>query len=246
MGSIIEVFPRGGRRGLAWRSVPLPGTGRVRVRHARLEDYAAIRALQREAAPQLAGSTLRHLESQRQAFAEGQLVAVGAEGIAGAASSLVVPWEDHAEGQSWRMVTADGSFATHDPRATTLLCAELLAAEGRGMDVARSLYRTLRRLARKLNLRRIVVASRMPGYHRVRDEMSPELYAQRVVWGTTSDPALRVPLSDGFQYCGVSRNYMPEDAESGGHAALLVWLNPAYSPTEPPADLEAVRPRKCA
>lgn len=246
MGSIIEVFPRGGRRGLAWRSVPLPGTGRVRVRQARLEDYAAIRALQREATPQLAGSTLRHLESQRQAFPEGQLVAVGADRIAGAASSLIVPWEDHAEGQSWRMVTADGSFATHDPRASTLLCAELLAADGRGVDVARSLYRTLRRLARKLNLRRIVAASRMPGYHRVRDEMSPETYAERVIWGAASDPALKVPLADGFQYCGVVRNYLPEDLESAGHAALLVWLNPAYSPTEPPANLEAVRPRKCA
>ena len=212
----------------------------------RSEDYAAIRALQREVAPQLAGSTLRHLESQRQAFPEGQLVAVGADRIAGAASSLIVPWEDHAEGQSWRLVTADGSFATHDPRASTLLCAELLAAEGRGADVARSLYRTLRRLARKLNLRRIVAASRMPGYHRVRDEMSPETYAERVIWGTTSDPALKVPLADGFQYCGVVRNYMPEDLESAGHAALLVWLNPAYSPTEPPANLEAVRPRKCA
>ncbi|HST00821.1 MAG TPA: hypothetical protein VLJ84_04105 [Usitatibacter sp.] len=42
MGSIIEVFPRGGRRGLSWRSVPLPGTGRVRVRQARLDDYAAL------------------------------------------------------------------------------------------------------------------------------------------------------------------------------------------------------------
>jgi len=148
VGSIIEVFPRGARRGLAWRSVPLPGTGRVRVRQARLEDYAAIRALQREVAPHLAGSTLKHLESQRQAFPEGQLVAVGADRIAGAASSLIVPWEDHSEAQPWRMVTADGSFATHDPRASTLLCAELLAAERRGEDVARSLYRTLRRLAR--------------------------------------------------------------------------------------------------
>jgi hypothetical protein len=76
--------------------------------------------------------------------------------------------------------------------------------------------------------------------------LSPELYAQRVIWGASRDAGLEAPLSDGFQYCGVIRNYMPEDRESAGHAALLVWLNPAYSPTEPPANLEAVRPRKCA
>jgi GNAT superfamily N-acetyltransferase len=246
VGSIIEVFPRGARRAGLWRAVPLPGSGHVRVRQARLEDYAAIRALQRESASTLAGSTLKQLESQRQVFAEGQLVATGAEGIVGAASSLIVPWDDHAEGQSWRTVTGDGSFATHDPHASTLLCAELVAADGRGLGVARSLYRTLRRLARKLNLRRIVAAARMPGYQRAREQMSPELYAQRVIWGTSRDAGLEVPLSDGFQYCGVIRNYMPEDVESAGHAALLVWLNPAYSPTEPPANLEAVRPRKCA
>src|SRR5689334_24810197 len=107
----------------------------------------------------MASSTLRHVESQQQAFPEGQLVAVGPDRIVGAATSLVVHWEDHAEGESWRAVTGDGSFATHDPRASTLLCAELLAADARGPDVARSLYRTLRRLVRKLNLRRIVVAS---------------------------------------------------------------------------------------
>jgi hypothetical protein len=246
VGSIIEVFPRGSRGAASWRAVPLPGRGQVRVRQARLEDYAAIRALQREAAPALPGATLKQLESQRQAFAEGQLVATSPEGVVGVASTLVVPWEDHLEGPSWRMVTADGSFTTHDPQASTLLCAELASADGRGPEVARGLHRTLRRLARKLNLRRIVAAARMPGYQRAREEMSPELYVQRVIWGASRDACLQVPLSDGFQYCGVARNYMPEDVESGGHAALLVWLNPAYSPTEPPANLEAVRPRKCA
>ena len=246
MGSIIEVFPRGSRGAGLWRAVPLPGSGHVRVRQARLEDYAAIRGLQREAAPTFAGTTLKQLESQRQAFAEGQLVATGPEGIIGAASSLIVAWEEHAEGQSWRSVTAEGTFTTHDPKGSTLLCVELVAAESRGSGVARGLYRTLRRLARKLNLRRIVAAARMPGYHRAREEMSPELYVQRVIWGASRDAGLQAPLSDGFQYCGVVRNYMPEDVESGGNAALLVWLNPAYSPTEPPANLEAVRPRKCA
>ena len=246
MGSIIEVFPRGSPRPDAWRAVPLPGDGHLRVRQARLEDYAAIRALQREAAPHLPGSSLKQLESQRLAFAEGQLVVLGPDRIVGSASTLIVDWNDHAQAPSWREATGDGSFNTHDASARTLLCAELLAAEGRGPGVARSLHRSLRRLARKLNLRRIVAPARMPGYHGVREEMSPELYAQGVVWGSESSAALQAPLADGFQYCGVARNYMPEDLESCGHAALLVWLNPAYSPTEPPANLEAVRPRKCA
>lgn len=246
MGSIIEVFPgiagrRAARRAQAWRAVPVNGNSRVR--HARLEDYVAIRGLQREISPVLPGSTLRQLESQRQAFAEGQMVAVSAGRIVGAVSSLIVSWDDHAEDPSWRMVTGGGSFTTHDAAARTLFCAELLAT---GVNVARTLHRAQRRLARRLNLRRIVTAARLPRYRDLRDEMSPELYVQRVIWGSAPDTALQLNLSEGFQYCGVIRDYLPEDVDSSGHAALLVWLNPAYSPTEPPANLEAVRPRKCA
>jgi len=232
---------RAPRLAQAWRAVPLNGNSRVR--QARLEDYAAIRALQRDIAPVLPGSTLKQLESQRLAFADGQMVAVSAGRIVGAASALIVAWDDHAEGQSWRMVTGEGSFTTHEASAHTLFCAELLAT---GTAVARTLHRAQRRLARKLNLRRIVTAARMPGYRDAREAMTPELYVQRVIWGSAADASLQLPLSEGFQYCGVIRNYLPEDVDSGGHAALLVWLNPAYSPTEPPANLEAVRPRKCA
>ncbi|HEX4780120.1 MAG TPA: hypothetical protein VH301_05165 [Usitatibacter sp.] len=248
MGSIIEAFPRALTRRAprlaqmqAWRAVPV--NANARVRPSRLEDYAAIRALQREASPFIPGTSLKQLESQRQAFPEGQMVAVCAGRIVGTVSSLIVAWNDHAEGPSWRSVTGEGSFTTHDAAARTLFCAELLAGS---IAIARTLHRAQRRLARKLNLRRIVAAARLPGYREAPDEPTPEAYVQRVIWGSSTDTALQMPLSEGFQYCGVIRNYLPEDADSGGHAALLVWLNPAYSPTEPPANLEAVRPRKCA
>jgi hypothetical protein len=76
--------------------------------------------------------------------------------------------------------------------------------------------------------------------------MSPELYAQRVIWGDVADQSLRFQMAQGFQYCGIIRGYLPEDVESCGNAALIVWLNPLYSPTEPPANVEKERPRKCA
>jgi len=61
VGSIIEVFA--GHTAL--RAAPVPGTGTLRVRCARLDDCAAIRALQRNAHPGLAPWTLKQLESQR-------------------------------------------------------------------------------------------------------------------------------------------------------------------------------------
>jgi len=42
------------------------------------------------------------------------------------------------------------------------------------------------------------------------------------VWGDIAEAALRAPLALGFQYCGIARGLRPGDAESCGHAALLV------------------------
>jgi len=41
-------------------------------------------------------------------------------------------------------------------------------------------------------------------------------------------------------------DYMPEDAESCGNAALLAWLNPLYSPPGPPAYMAPERQLKSA
>jgi hypothetical protein len=241
VGSIIEVFSGSA----ALRAASVPGTGTLRVRPARLEDFAAIRALQRQAHPGVAAWTLKQLDSQRRAFPEGQFVADCGGEVVGAASTLVVKWDHFLLDQTWKHVTGDGCFSTHDTGGRTLFGAELVVnLVRRGTGAARALYLAQRRLCRKLNLRRVIIAARMPGYSANEEAMSPETYAQRVVWGDLDDPNLRFAMALGFQYCGVIRGYMPEDRESRGNAALLVWLNPLYSPAEPPANVE--RPRKCA
>jgi len=253
LGSIIEVFP--GSRGAgkrqrydtAWRRDPVPGSGTVRVRSARLEDFAAIRALQRASSAGIPGWTLKQFESHRNAFAEGQLLALADGEVVGAASSLVVQWDDYALDHTRKSVTGEGFFTNHDTAGRTLYGADLTVdVSRRGAGIARALYQAQRKLCRKLNLRRIISAARLPGYGAARDTMTPELYAQRVIWGDIQDAGLRLPLSQGFQFCGIIRDYLPEDRESEGHAALVVWLNPLYSPTEPPANVETERPRKCA
>jgi hypothetical protein len=76
--------------------------------------------------------------------------------------------------------------------------------------------------------------------------MSPERYAMKVFCGDIADGVLRFPLTLGFQYCGIRRDYRPDDSESSGHAALMVWLNPLYAPPPPPAAIERERSRRCA
>ena len=250
MGS-IRAFP--GRKGAAtladvWRAMPLPGSGVPQVRGARLEDYAAIRALQRQAGPGLPAATLRQLESRLHAFPDGQMVATLDGQIVGAAFSLVVDWE--AQGgaaHTWRGITGDGDFSTHQPAGRTLYAPEAVTdASRRGLGIARALAQAQRRLCRRMNLRRIIATARLPGYASLDTPMPPEHYAMRVIWGDIADPALRLRLAQGFQYCGILRDYLPEDAGSGGHAAMLAWLNPLYAPPGPGANAESERARKCA
>lgn len=252
MGSIIEVFPRGkdfGRRQRsagAWRSEPVPGSGTVEVRPTRLEDCAAIRALQREARPAVPAWTLKQLESQRHAFPEGQLVAEYDGEVVGALGMLVVKWDEYAHENTWKGITGDGYFSTHDTAGRTLYVADAVVdLTRRGSGVARALFQAQRRLCRKLNLRRIISAVPLSGYAAMRDEMSPELYVRRVICGDIANARVRSHTGQGFQYCGVVEGYQPEDLDAGGHAALMVWLNPLYSPAEPPANVESER-RKCA
>ena len=250
MGS-VQYFPRasGSATTLAdvWRAGPVPGSGVVRVRETRLEDFAAIRALQRAAAPYMPAWTLKQLEAQRHAFAEGQMVAVCEGQVVGVASSLVLRWDDYGAQPSWRGVTGDGTFTTHNINGRTLYGADLVVdSTRRGFGVGRLLLQARRRLCRRLNLKRIVATARLPGYRAVGDTITPEQYAMRVVWGDIADPSMRFLMAQGFQFCGILHDYLPEDADSCGHAALLAWLNPLYAPPGPTAGVEAQRQRKCA
>ncbi|HSN19743.1 MAG TPA: hypothetical protein VLS49_03650 [Usitatibacter sp.] len=248
MGS-IQLFPRRGAVTLAdvWRVAPIATGGAMRVRPARVEDYAAVRALERQAHVGAQATTLRQFESRRQAFPEGQWVVECDGSIAGAGGSLVLAWERHPGDPTWKALTGDGTFLTHDPQGRTLFAFDTVADfSRRGFGVARALHLARRRLCRRLNLRRIAAALPLPGYRALREGLSPELYAERAVWGEMEEPVLRFHLAQGFQYCGILHDFLPEDEASCGHAALLAWLNPLYAPPGPSARVASQRARKCA
>ncbi len=247
MGS-IQTFPRRLRAGTladVWRMAPLP-TGLVNVRAALAEDFAILHALHRLALPARPALAMKLLEAQRHAFPEGQLVAMQGGQAVGAATSLVLPWERHATLPKWEDITAQGTFASHDAAGDTLFAVETLVdSSRRGLGIGRALLQARRHLCRKLNLRRIVAAAPLSGYVPLVTSVSPEQYATRILMGDLPDPMLGLYLAQGFQYCGVARDFLPVDAESRAHAALMVWINTAHTPHPPPAR-EAGASLKCA
>ena len=204
------------------------------IRNTQLSDISSIILLQKKVYPSIPCWREEMLRHQLEIFPQGQLVAEIDGHLVGAASSLVISWNQWAVLHTWKDITAHGSFDTHNPQGLTLYGAEVFVNPTmRGSGIGHALYQGRRRLCRKFNLKRIIACGRLPGYHRYAKEMPIELYAQKVVWGDIRDPVLSFQLHEGFNYCGIVRDYIPEDRESLGYASLIVWLNPHYNEKKP-------------
>jgi ribosomal protein S18 acetylase RimI-like enzyme len=215
---------------------------RLLVRNTRQEDIPELIRLQRRVYPDIPSWSRRDLGHQLEVFPQGQLVIEHDGKLAGCASSLIVLWNDWSGEHTWQDVTAAGTFDSHNPEGRTLYGAEVFVdPEIRGAGLGQALYEGRRAICRQCNLKRIIACGRMPGYGRHADQMSPELYAKKVVWGDLRDPVLGFQLHQGFSYCGVIENYLPEDNESRGHASLIVWLNPDYDADLPTRFPEEIR-----
>jgi GNAT superfamily N-acetyltransferase len=168
------------------------------------------------------------LESHLQVFPEGQFVAVeSASGlVVGMAASLILQWDDYEVRASWRDFTDSGLFTNHDPTGTTLYGAEVMVDPSmRRMGIGKKIYAARRDLARRLRLRRIRAGARLRGYHRYAAEMSADEYVLRVVRGEIADPTLTFQLRERFRVMAVIPDYLGNDPESLGWAALIEWIN---------------------
>lgn len=169
-----------------------------------------------------------HLTSHQRVFPDGQFVAVdNIDGrVVGSAASLIVRWDDYTVHGNWSHFTDHGQFTNHDPEGKTLYGADIMvhpAEQGRG--IGKKIYKARRELTRRLGLKRIRAGARLRGYGRYQSEMSPEDYVLRVIRGELGDPTLSFQLKQGFRVIAAVRDYLPSDAESAGHAALIEWVN---------------------
>ncbi len=207
---------------------------RISVRHTRAADVPVLIELQRRTYQSIAPWTEEKFASQLRIFPQGQVVAEIDGRLVGAASSLVVLWDEWPVEHSWTSITGSGTFDTHNPHGRTLYGAEVFVDRTlRGSGVGRELYRARRRICRAMNLKRIIACGRLPGYGRHADAIDADLYCKKVLWGDLADPVLSFQLREGFRFCGIVQDYLPDDDESRGFASLIVWLNPKYDAKRP-------------
>lgn len=206
--------------------------GEVEVRIIREKDIPSIISLQQESFPHMAKEGTiwneRHLKSHIQIFPEGQLVAEFEGVIVGSSSSLIVTLRPEYAQHTYTQITGGGMFTTHDPEGDSLYGADVSThPEMRRLGIATALYDARRKLAIRLNLRRIIAGGRLLNYCEYAEEMTAEEYAKKVVSEELSDPVLSFQLKNGFRFIKILPDYL-KDSRSLDYAAFIEWKNPEY------------------
>lgn len=204
---------------------------KIVVRTLTMGDFDVLVDMQRLCFPGMEPWSREHIESQLKTFPEGQLcVEIDGE-LAASSSSLIVEYDPALEWHNWKAVADAGYIRNHKPKGDTLYGIEIMVhPKFRGMKLSRRLYGARKDVCRERNLARIVIAGRIPGYHKYSEEMTAREYIDKVVEKAIFDPVLTAQLSNGFAVQGLIPNYLPSDTHSRGYATFLEWKNLDHTP----------------
>jgi predicted amidohydrolase/ribosomal protein S18 acetylase RimI-like enzyme len=205
---------------------------KIELRFLQLEDYDELKKEMITAYSGLSESywKKRHIRKLLDIFPEGQVVITINEKIVGCALSIIVNYKEYGDDHSYREITGDYKFDTHDPDGDVLYGIDIFVnPEFRGLRLGRRLYDYRKELCEQLNLKAIVFGGRLPGYHKFSKEMTTKEYIQKVKLKEIYDPVLTFQLSNDFHVKKVMRGYLPDDAESKDFASLLQWDNIYYT-----------------
>ncbi len=181
----------------------------ITLRNLTVADYDAMVALQLRCFPDMVPWTREQFESHIATFPEGQLCIELDDRIVATASALVVDYDDYGEWHDWMGVSGGGTIRNHDPEGDTLYGIEIqVDPEFRGMRLARRLYDARKQLCRDLNLARIAIGGRIPGYARHADQLTARQYVEAVMDKRLYDPVLTAQLANGFMLRQLIPDYL--------------------------------------
>jgi predicted amidohydrolase/ribosomal protein S18 acetylase RimI-like enzyme len=219
---------------------------KVKIRPLIIDDFEALVSMQKKCFPSMKIWTRENIENQVRIFPEGQ-IAIEIDGmLAASSSSLIIDSDDFDMNMNWDEVCDKGNIGTHDPEGDTLYGMEIMVhPDYRGMKLATRLYEARKNLARELNLMRIVIGGRLPGYKKFRNKLTINQYVDQVTSKAIFDPVLTPQLSNGFSLKKVLKEYLDEDKESSGFATYLEWTNFDYTEETNKVFLAAAPVRIC-
>lgn len=204
---------------------------RIVVRQLTIDDYNEVTELQKKCFPGMKTWSIEQFSSQISIFKEGQICVEYENKIVASSSSLVLDFSLYSEWHGWMEIADGGMIRNHNPVGNTLYGIEIMVDPSyRGLKLARRLYDARKELARKMNLMRIIIGGRIPGYAKHSEEMTAREYVEKVIQKILIDPVLTTQISNGFVLKRLIPNYLSSDNESRGYATFLEWTNLDYIP----------------
>jgi len=206
-------------------------SGSVIIRNMILGDIPNVVELQKASFPVMASEGVYwkppQLKSHIHIFPEGQFVAEYKNKIIGSCSSLIVTLTPEYKEHTWKSACGDSFFKNHDPKGDTLYGADVSShPDYRRLGVATKLYDARKRLAIKLNLRRIIAGGRLINYSNYA-KISPIEYVKKVKKHEIKEPVLLFQIRNKFRFIKILPNYM-NDPLSLNYATFIEWKNPHF------------------
>jgi predicted amidohydrolase/GNAT superfamily N-acetyltransferase len=196
-----------------------------------LDDYQELKSAMIESYTNIPNTYWKEseIESLIKKFPEGQVVIKVNNQIAGCALSIIVDYDKFDDDHTYKQITGNYSFNTHDPNGDTLYGIEVfIKPEFRGLRLGRRLYDYRKELCERLNLKGIVFGGRIPNFHKYADKLNPKQYIEKVRHKEIHDPVLNFQISNDFYPAKVLTGYLEDDAASNNYAVLLKWNNIYY------------------
>ncbi|MGN7203682.1 GNAT family N-acetyltransferase [Pedobacter sp. SAFR-022] len=162
-------------------------------------------------------------------FPEGQLCISVDDKVVACSLSIIVDYDEYGDKHTYRLITGNYTFSTHNPNGDTLYGIEIFVSpDYRGLRLGRRLYEARKELCENLNLKSIIAGGRIPGYHAHAETLTPRQYIDKVKAKELYDPTLTFQISNDFHVRKVLKNYLPGDHESHEFATLIEWNNIYY------------------
>ncbi|NCC05575.1 MAG: GNAT family N-acetyltransferase [Proteobacteria bacterium] len=203
---------------------------KLETRHLSIDDYEALRELHKRVYKSLDTPwTQKQIALLTNIFPEGQVCIEDNGKIVAVALSVIIDFSLFGDQHTYDQIVGKGTFKSHDPEGDYLYGIEVFVdPEYRGMRLGRRLYDARKEIAENLNLKGILLGGRIPGYHKVSKEMTPQEYILKVKSRERYDPVLTFQMSNDFHVRNLLDDYWPGDHESRGNAVLLEWINIYY------------------
>ncbi|MFY0546091.1 GNAT family N-acetyltransferase [Brevibacillus sp. H7] len=202
------------------------------IRNYEERDFPGLIRVQQESFPPPFPSELwwnaEQLQNHVTLFPEGALC-IEVEGqIAGSMTGLLVDFDPGHPDHTWEEITDNGYIRNHNPNGNTLYVVDISVSPSyRKLGLGKWLMLSMYDVVVHKGLERLLGGGRMPGYHKMADEMTAEQYLEAVMKGELKDPVITFLLRCGRTPVKVVANYL-EDEESRNYGTLMEWKNPFF------------------